>query len=250
MTPNRPIQLRNLTLAYNRHPAVHHVSGTFAPGSHTAIVGPNGAGKTTLLRGLAGLLSPQEGSIDLGGLRRHQVAYLPQTASIDRGFPISVLDTVLLGQWARTGAFLGIGPRRREEAEHALEAVGLAGFDKRPIATLSAGQFQRVLFARLLVQDAPVILLDEPFNAIDAATVHDLLHLLARWRKEQRTVIAVLHDLDQVRGNFADALLLARECIAWGPVDDTLSAANRLKARGLAEGWQDDAAWCHRDAAA
>jgi zinc/manganese transport system ATP-binding protein len=245
----RPIRLENVTLTYDRHPAVHHVSGTFEPGRHTAIVGPNGAGKTTLLKGLAGVLTPQDGHIDLGGLARSQIAYLPQQSGIDRTFPISVRDTVLLGHWRSVGPFGSFSRAQRDEADHALEAVGLHGFGKRPIGTLSAGQFQRVLFARLLLQDAPVILLDEPFNAIDAATVADLLALLHRWRHEQRTVIAVLHDLDQVRAHFEDALLLARECVAWGPAVEALAAVNRFRARGLAEGWHDDAEWCHRGAA-
>jgi zinc/manganese transport system ATP-binding protein len=109
---------------------------------------------------------------------------------------------------------------------------------------MSAGQFQRLLFARLLVQDADLILLDEPFNAVDARTAADLLGMVHRWHGEGRTVVAVLHDLDLVREAFPQCLLLAREKIAFGPTAEVLSAANRLKARMMAEAWDEDAAVC------
>ena len=96
-------------------------------------------------------------------------------------------------------------------------SVGLGGFERRPIDTLSVGQFQRVLFARLLLQDADLVLLDEPFAAIDAKTVADLMDVIRRWRSEKRTVIAVLHDLDQVRRDFPNSLLLARELVDCRP---------------------------------
>jgi zinc/manganese transport system ATP-binding protein len=109
---------------------------------------------------------------------------------------------------------------------------------------LSVGQFQRVLFARLLLQDADLVLLDEPFAAIDAKTVIDLMDVIRRWRSEQRTVIAVLHDLDQVRRDFPNSLLLARELVASGPTGGVLSAENLLRARAMAEAWDEKADAC------
>ncbi len=122
---------------------------------------------------------------------------------------------MLLGDWHRSGAFGRISSTARDRAREALLSVGLEGFEKRPIGSLSAGQFQRVLFARLLLQNARLILLDEPFTAIDARTTHDLLEIVARWHGEGRTVVAVLHDFDQVRTHFPQTLLIARELIGW-----------------------------------
>ncbi|MFC0409096.1 metal ABC transporter ATP-binding protein [Roseomonas elaeocarpi] len=235
------IELRDLTVAHGRRPAVHHVSGTFRRGSLTALVGPNGAGKTSLLRAIAGLHAPEEGAIRRGAGR---IALLPQMTSLDRAFPISCLDVVMLGHWSRLGALRGAAVTDRTAAREALLAVGLGGFERRPVGSLSAGQFQRLLFARLLVEDAPVILLDEPFNAVDARTAADLLRLVQSWHGEGRTVLAVLHDLDLVRREFPDCLLLAREPIAWGPTAEVLSPANRLRARMMAEGWDEDAGNC------
>lgn len=225
---------------------MHHLSGCFAPGSLTAVVGPNGAGKSTLLRAVAGLHPPESGRIQGVG----RVALLPQQSSIDRGFPLSCFDTVLFGLWGETGPFRAVGRDARTRAEAALDAVGLRGFERRPIGSVSAGQFQRVLFARLLLQDAPLVLLDEPFNAVDARTAADLLATVRRWHGEGRTVVAVLHDLDLVRSEFPETLLLARECLGWGPTAAVLTAANRLRARGMAEGWAPDTEECARLAAA
>lgn len=238
------IGLHNLTLAYRAHPAVHHLSGEFTAGSLTAVVGPNGAGKTSLLAAIMGSLRPAEGEVRVAKNLRGRIAWLPQQASIDRSFPIKVFDLVALGHWARTGSFGALIGTLREQLLQALEAVGLGGFERRGIAELSAGQFQRVLFARVLLQDAPVILLDEPFNAIDARTTADLLRVVARWHAEARTVIAVLHDLEQVREHFDRTLLLARRCVAWGPTAEVLRAENLFRARQMAERWDDDAPLC------
>lgn len=238
------IGLHNLTLAYRGHPAVHHLSGEFSAGSLTAVVGPNGAGKTSLLAAIMGSLRPAEGEVRVAKNLRGRIAWLPQQASIDRSFPIKVFDLVALGHWARTGSFGALIGPQREQVLQALEAVGLGGFERRGIAELSAGQFQRVLFARVLLQDAPVILLDEPFNAIDARTTADLLRVVARWHAEARTVIAVLHDLEQVREHFDRTLLLARRCVAWGPTAEVLHAQNLFRARQMAERWDDDAPLC------
>jgi len=237
------IRLDNLTVAYDRHPAVHHVNGVIAPGSLTAIAGPNGAGKSTLLKTIIGELRPAEGSVQ-HQLKRTEFGYLPQAAEINRRFPISVFDTVLLGAWSRSGAFGSVSKADRERAREALQTVGLEGFEKRSIGALSAGQFQRVLFARLLLQDAKVILLDEPFTAIDARTTRDLIDIVGTWHGDGRTVIAVLHDFDQVRSHFPQTLLLARELVSWGPTEEALSPANLLKARAMAERWDEDAETC------
>jgi len=232
---------RNLTVSYDRHPAVHHVSVEIPAAEMTAIVGPNGAGKSTLLKALLGLAPHIEGKIETTAKR---IAYLPQQAEIDRSFPISVFDTVLLGRWSRFGGFGAADRADIHDAQHAIEAVGLAGFERRPIDTLSVGQFQRVLFARLLLQDADLVLLDEPFAAIDAKTVADLMQVIERWRSEQRTVVAVLHDLDQVRRDFPNTLLLARELVDAGPTSRVLSAENLLRARAMAEAWDEHADAC------
>ena len=238
---NTALKLVDLTVSYDRHPAVHHVSVEIPAAEMTAIVGPNGSGKSTLLKAMLGLVRRVEGRIECSARR---IAYLPQQAEIDRSFPISVLDTVLLGRWSRFGAFGKADKADVHDAHHAIESVGLGGFERRPIDTLSVGQFQRVLFARLLLQDADLVLLDEPFAAIDTKTVTDLMDVVRRWRSEQRTVIAVLHDLDQVRRDFPNCLLLARELVASGPTGRVLSAENLLRARAMAEAWDDQADDC------
>lgn len=241
------IRFDEVTLGYDRRPAVHHLDGEIPAGSLMAVVGPNGAGKSTLLKGIVGTLKPLEGHIRLNG--SSGIAYLPQAAEIDRTFPLSVYDLVAMGLWARSGLFGGIPAKDRTRIEHALAAVGLTGFERRPISTLSGGQMQRALFARLLLQDAPVILLDEPFTAIDAKTTADLLYIVHRWHEEARTVVAVLHDLDMVKRVFPQTLLIAREPVAWGATLDVLSPENLLKARRMVEAHDPHAHVCHRNVA-
>ena len=244
------LTFRDLTLGYDGHPAVHHLDGTVAAGSLTAIIGPNGSGKSTLLKGMAGLLKPLGGAIDRSGVKPGDMAYLPQQSEIDRSFPASVIDLVSLGLWRKRGMFGGVTRDDREAIDRALAAVGLDGFQRRGIDTLSGGQLQRSLFARVLVQDARLILLDEPFNAIDSRTVNDLVALIRRWHGEERTVLTVLHDLHLVREHFPRTLLLARHPVAWGDTVEVLRPENLLRARHLNESWDDDAPWCARERAA
>lgn len=241
------ISLENLTVTYRRHPALHHVSGDFAQGSLTAIVGPNGAGKSTLLKTIMGQVRCNQGRV-VAHAGAGRVAYLPQQAEIDRSFPIAVLDCVLLGYWQRAGLLRGISGDMIQGAEQALAAVGLDGFSQRAIASLSVGQFQRVLFARILLQDAGLILLDEPFSAIDAKTTNDLLRIIQSWHAEQRTVIAVLHDYEQVRRAFPQTLLLARNVVAWGETEQVLCHDNLRRARAMDEAVDEDASLCVVDA--
>jgi zinc/manganese transport system ATP-binding protein len=238
------LQFHNLTLGYERHPAVHHLNGTVERGALLAVVGPNGAGKSTLFKGVAGALKPLAGTIDRDGLDAGQIAYLPQLAEIDRSFPISLYDMVAMGLMRAKGLFGGITAKDHHVIEHAIEALGLTGFEQRAICTLSGGQMQRMLFARLLIQDAPIIVLDEPFAAIDERTATDLLRLVRRWHNEGRTVLAALHDIDLVRTHFPETLLLAREPVAWGATAKVLTPENLGKARLMCEAFDNSAAAC------
>jgi zinc/manganese transport system ATP-binding protein len=243
------IRFDDLTLGYDRHPAVHHLTGRVAPGALMAVVGPNGAGKSTLLKGIVGAVRPIGGRIDLAGLDPRAIAYLPQLAEVDRSFPLPVYDFVAMGLWRRVGLFGGLAEADRQTIGTALQAVGLEGFERRPVGTLSGGQMQRALFARLLLQDSRVILLDEPFNAIDSKTAADLIDLIHRWHREERTVVAVLHDLDTVERHFPECLLLAREVVAWGRTKDVLTPQNLLAARRMIEAFDSHAHLCARGAA-
>ncbi len=237
--PRGAVSFEDLTLRYAGRAAVSRVSATIPAGSLTAVIGPNGAGKSTLLNAMMGLKPAAQGRVILSPDVHGRIAYLPQQSALDRSFPINCLDLVMLGVWQRAGATGRIGGEDLQRARNALVAVGLTGMERRPIGALSAGQLQRVLFARLLLQDAQLILLDEPFNAVDARTTLDLLTVLRDWHGQGRTVIAVLHDLDQVRAHFGHALLLARHCIACGATATVLTPDNLARARTIAEHWDD-----------
>jgi zinc/manganese transport system ATP-binding protein len=238
------LSFHDLTLGYERHPAVHHLDGAVESGALLAVVGPNGAGKSTLFKGVTGTLKPLAGSIERNGVDAREIAYLPQIADIERSFPINVYDLVAMGLWRTKGAFGGIGRKDHTAIEAAIAAVGLTGFEQRAIGTLSGGQMQRMLFARLLLQDARVIVLDEPFAAIDDRTAADLLDLVRRWHREKRTVIAALHDIDLVKANFPHTLLLAREPVAWGATREVLTVENLHRARHMCEAFDEQAAAC------
>jgi zinc/manganese transport system ATP-binding protein len=216
------VLLRDVTVCYGRRVALEAISGEFAAGSLTAVVGANGAGKSTLLAAIAGVVRVTGGAVLCSA--RHQLAYLPQLAALDRDYPLTVLELITLGGWREFGAFRSPGSALRARAVAVAETVGLAERLDRTIGEISEGELQRALFSRLIVQDASVILLDEPFAAVDAQTVPVLLDQVTRWHREGRTVIAVVHDLDIVRARFPATLVLARRCLAWGATETALSA--------------------------
>lgn len=232
------IRIDDLSVSYGANLAIHQISGAFERGSLTAIAGPNGAGKSTLLKALMGEIATT-GSIDRGALQTRDIGYLPQASSIDRSFPITVADVVCFGAWKHMGVFGGISATATDAMHRALLDVGLPGMKNRQISELSVGQFQRVLFARLLVQDAKVIVLDEPFTAVDSRTVYDLTQIILKWKEEGRTVIAVLHDFEQIRLTFPKTLLLSHTVVGWGRTEDVLTEKNLNTARVLAEEWGD-----------
>jgi zinc/manganese transport system ATP-binding protein len=225
------IRLDHLTLRRGGRDVVRDLSGTFAPGTLTAVAGPNGAGKSTLLLAVCGLLPVASGHIARGGMDARAIALLPQEGRLDRSFPITCRDVVALGWTHSLGLFRRIGREHYAVADRALAAVGLEGLGSRPICALSAGQFQRVLFARTIVRDAPVILLDEPFSAVDTTTEADLMAIVRQWHRQGRTIVAVLHDLDLIRAEFPVTLLLGSGEYVWGATNEVLTASAIRQAR-------------------
>jgi zinc/manganese transport system ATP-binding protein len=214
------ITLENVELRHGDRVVLSGISGTIPDGGLIALIGPNGSGKTTLLRSIAGLHKPATGRIDRGGVTATDIALLAQGSHLDRTFPITCRDVVALAA-TRLGPFRSIGRDRMAATQAALDRVGLADMGSRPIQALSAGQFQRVLFARTVVQDARLILLDEPFTAVDAATTRLLLSVVHEWHAQGRTVIAVLHDMDLVQRHFPHALRLTEHGAVWESSPDT-----------------------------
>jgi len=230
------VHLQNLSVHYRDQIALQHVTGTFQRGSLTAVFGPNGAGKSTLLAAMIGRQTVSGGGIEFAPGLRERTALLPQRSELDRSFPIRVLDVVLLGHWHRAGAFGRLGATELRTAMQALERVRLPECASCLIGELSVGQLQRVLFARLLVQDAQLLLLDEPFAAVDEPTTSLLLELIQQWHGESRTVIAVLHDIEQIRAHFPCSLLLAREQVAWSTTEAAFSPTNLARLRAFVPG--------------
>jgi zinc/manganese transport system ATP-binding protein len=210
------IELQEVTLRYGHVTALSGVCGVFHAGSLTAVAGPNGAGKSSLLKLIAGTVKPASGRVVLSDEVRGSVAYLPQAADLAHDFPFSVEQAVGSGLWKRLGEKAEIGKAEKEKIRAALSEVGMEGFEKRQIAALSGGQFQRMLFARLIVQDAALILLDEPFAAIDAETTENLIRILLKWHGEGRTIVCVLHDLLMIRKYFPDSFVLSGKCLGHG----------------------------------
>lgn len=238
------IHINNLTISYRNRPAVHHLDISFQHNEMWAIFGPNGAGKSTLLKGIVGLLKPDTGTIVFDQLTRNQIAYLPQQSEIDRSQPMSVYELTAMGLWYEIGFFGGVRATQHQRIQAALATVEMLDFAKRPISQLSNGQFQRVLFARMLVQDAKFLLLDEPFNAVDAKTTYLLLKILSRYHTENHcSIIAVLHDYEQVHAYFPKTLLLAKEKIIAGKTEQVLTESWLERANQFMQQQESDD-WC------
>ncbi|HQS84558.1 MAG: hypothetical protein B7Y25_06585 [Alphaproteobacteria bacterium 16-39-46] len=214
------LTLLNLEARYGSHIVLKQITGSFQTGSLTAIVGPNGGGKSTLLKTLMKFVPLSHGSFLNTAVK---TAYLPQRSQIDLEFPLTVEEVVSFGLWKEVGSVRAFKKNQREQICAALEAVGMLDHKKSHLQTLSGGQLQRVLFARLILQNSDLILLDEPFTGIDSKTTHDLMLIVKKWHAEHRTIIAVLHDLELVKRHFSETLLLSTKTIGWGPTKTVLT---------------------------
>lgn len=222
------ITLKELAFGYRGQPPLATISGCFHQGSLTAIIGANGCGKSTLLKTLAGLLPPLSGTFSLGeGSKENAIGYLPQLSEFDRQFPINVRDLVLMGSLPDCGLLRSINANWHHKAIAALDAVSMADFADRHIGVLSGGQLQRVLFARLLLTQAPIILLDEPFTGIDSQTTLALLQIIEQLHDEGRTILAVLHDLELVEQHFPMILHLTPDGHRWGEAQPILHSLHK-----------------------
>lgn len=183
------------------------VTGELAAGSMTALIGANGTGKSTLLKTIAGLLPPIAGTCELK-ISRKALGWLPQRSELETRFPLTVYELVAMGCWPRCGWFGGINRAMRQEIDAALDAVQMRDFSDAQPSMLSGGQLQRVLFARLMLQQSKVWLLDEPFNGIDTQTVTLLMSILEQQQQAGTTLLVVLHDRPLVARYFKDVLSL------------------------------------------
>ncbi|MCP4573474.1 MAG: metal ABC transporter ATP-binding protein [bacterium] len=230
------VQVTDLTVAYHERPVLWDVDLDVPAGNLLAIMGPNGAGKTTLVKAILGLVPPAAGRVLIHGKpyakQRSLVGYVPQRGSVDWDFPTTVRDVVLMGRYGALGWVRRPGRREHEQADAALEKVGMADFAVRQISQLSGGQQQRVFLARALVQDARVYFMDEPFQGVDARTERAIVDLLKDLRAQGRTVIVVHHDLQTVTDYFDWVTLLNVRRIASGPVADTFTSENLRLAFG------------------
>lgn len=231
-----PLSIRGLTVSYGEKPAVFSVDATFQPNEITAIIGPNGAGKSTMLKAALGIVSSVSGQIRAWGQpldeMRDRISYVPQRASVDWDFPTRVLDVVMMGQFRQLGLLGRVRTKHIQAALRCLERVGMDGFAERQIGQLSGGQQQRVFLARALAQDADLYLLDEPFAGVDAATEKAIIAVLKDLRAQNKTVVAVHHDLVTVPDYFDRVFIINTRRIAEGSVAEVFTQANLQEAYG------------------
>ena len=229
------IRIENLSVSYKETLALKDISLVLQGPTITGIIGPNGAGKSTLLKGMLGII-PHEGHafIDDKEMKKSlkKVAYVEQKIHIDYNFPIKVKECVSLGLYPSIPLFHTVKAKHWEKVAEALEIVGLSDYADRQISQLSGGQFQRVLIARCLVQDADYILLDEPFVGIDSVSEEIIMNTLRDLKKAGKAVLIVHHDLSKVPHYFDQVLLVNREVIAFGPTKETFTEANLKEAYG------------------
>lgn len=210
------IDVEDLTVHYGKNPILWDITFRIPKGVLAGILGPNGAGKSTLLKAILKIVKPLSGTIIFSG----KVAYVPQRESIDWDFPITALEVVTMGRYGKLGLFGRLRKADKQAALSMLEYVGMAAYADRQISQLSGGQQQRLFIARALMQDADLLLLDEPFAGVDLATEKAIMDLLRKQRDSGKTILIVHHDLPTVEEYFDWALLLNKRLIACGPVKE------------------------------
>ena len=227
------LEIKDLTVSYSEQPVFTDLTVNFAPGKITGIIGPNGAGKSTLIKSMLGLIKKESGQVTYNAAPlnkiQKKIAYVEQRKDLDQTFPINVFDLVNTGNYARLGLWRSAKEPELQRVQAALEKVALSSLAKRQIGNLSGGQLQRVFVARAIVQDAELIILDEPFVGIDMQSEQAIMKIMRQWRDEQKTIIVVHHDLNKVMTYFDDLVILNHGIVAAGPTEEVYTPANMTK---------------------
>jgi manganese transport system ATP-binding protein len=222
------LKVNSLFVSYHGIEAVHDVNFSIEQGNIVGVIGPNGAGKSTLLKALLNLIPKDKGEVQIHGKAfndlRKSVAYVPQRSNIDWDFPITVLDTVIIGTYPKLGLFKRPKKREKDWAIQCLQRVGMEEFSNRQIGELSGGQQQRVFLARALAQEADMYFLDEPFVGIDLSSEETIITILKELKNSGKTILVVHHDLSKVSVYFDQLILLNKELIGYGEVNEVLRA--------------------------
>ena len=220
------IKVRNLTVSYGAVPALLDVSFTVPPGKLIGVIGPNGSGKSTLIKAILGFLKPDFGSVELFGELAERatgrVAYVPQRGTVDWDFPVNVRQIALMGRYGHVPWWRNLSRQDYRIADEALRQVRMSEFGSRQIGQLSGGQQQRVFMARAMAQGADILLLDEPFAGVDAATERAILDVLEQTKASGRTLLVVHHDLATAAEYFDSLILLKQRLFAYGPPEAVL----------------------------
>jgi manganese/zinc/iron transport system ATP- binding protein len=218
---NTVIEIQNLTISYQKKPAIRGIELKIPSGQIVGIIGPNGAGKSTLLKGILGLVPKDNGMILVNGSSIENylktISYIPQKESLDWDFPVVVYDVVMMGRFPHLSLIGRPGKTDNEKVINALEKVDMLEFKDRQIRFLSGGQQQRVFLARSLAQEADILLLDEPFVGVDAATERAIFQLMRNLKNEGKTILVVHHDLAKVQEYFDYVVMINQRLVAFGP---------------------------------
>jgi len=218
------VETHNLTVIYDKKPAIWNIDFTLPAGKIIGIMGPNGSGKSTLLKAIMDIVEPNMGYVKLMDKPldevRDKVSYVPQRLSVDWDFPASVYDVVAMGRYAKRGMFNKLSSDDKKRIDESLEMVNMSAFQNRQISQLSGGQQQRVFLARALAQDADIYLMDEPFVGVDAATEQAIITLLKNMRDQGKTLLVVHHDLHTAQDYFEHMVLLNTRLVAEGPTEE------------------------------
>jgi len=224
--PVPAVEVRNLTVSYGPKPALLDVSLSIEPGLLVGVIGPNGAGKSTLIKAILGFVRRDVGEIRIQGVNAEQakgrVAYVPQRGAVDWDFPITVYEVAMMGRYGNIAWYADPDAEDARLVEEALEMVRMKAFADRQIGQLSGGQQQRVFMARALAQGSEILLLDEPFAGVDAATERAILDVLERAKSAGKTLIVVHHDLATAAEYFDRLVLIKQRLYAYGPPEAVL----------------------------